>query len=61
MSRAAETTEKNTHGFSGALPPRSALGRPCGNRNEAQVRTQRVPAAERTLTGWLSVTTAGTL
>ena len=43
-------TGENTHGFRGALSPRSALGRPPGNRNVARVQNQRVPEDEQAFT-----------
>ena len=51
---------EKTQGFFGALPPCSALGRPSGDLNEARVQNQRVPDAEQTFTGSLSVTTVAT-
>ena len=51
---------EKTQGFSGALPPCSALGRPAGNLNEARVQNQRVPDGEQTFTGLLNVTTVTT-
>ena len=57
---AAEATAEKTQGFSGALPPCSALGRPAGNLNEARVQNRRVPDGEQTFTGLLNVTTVAT-
>jgi hypothetical protein len=57
---AAEATVEKTQGFSGALPPRSAFGRPLGNLNEARVQNQRVPDDEQTFIGSLNVTTVAT-
>ena len=48
------------HGFCGAFWPCSAWGRPSGNAKDACDQTQRVPEAEQTFTGWLSVTTTDT-
>ncbi len=51
---------EKTQGFSGALPPCNALGRPLGNVNEARVQNQRAPDDEQTFTGSLNVTTVAT-
>jgi hypothetical protein len=51
---------EKTQGFSGAVPPCSALGSPPGNLNEARVQNQRVPDDEQAFTGSLNVTTVAT-
>jgi hypothetical protein len=60
LDPAAVTTEEKTQGFCGAAPPWSDFGRPFGNAKDALDQNQRGPAAEQTLTGWLSVTTVAT-
>lgn len=57
---AAATTDENVQGFCGAAPPCRDFGRPSGNVKDARDQNQRVPDAEQTLTGWLSVTTVAT-
>ena len=54
------TTEEKVHGFCGALLPCRALGRPFGYVKEACDQNQRVPDAEQTRTGLVSVITVAT-